>query len=226
MRLETASFVVGAALAVACGGKVPLSQSDSEQRTGSRNAPSPIDAGTGGSSMTGAATAADGSPATGKAILAPGADAASAASAPIAGSAAVRYACLSDEFGPSAPDTFVELDYERERCAGPGSDCTDFLTIRADCTLKLQVDNVGHDAMATPNDCSRLARWATSTLLAAALDDLPACSPAAGNPPESTEIELVSGPGPRKKTGICSDEPYVSHRACMASARATYFPGL
>ena len=142
------------------------------------------------------------------------------------GAPPVKYDCLRDDIGASAPEQFVELHYEIQSCAGQGSDCVDFLNIRADCSLSFQYRDVSHDATSAPDDCAALARWATSDVLGRALDDLPACSPGPGNPPELTEIQLVSGPGPRKKTGLCPDEPYVSHRACMASVRAKYFPGI
>lgn len=131
--------------------------------------------------------------------------------------------CLHGDVGASSPGEFVELDYSLRVCDGPGSDCADFLVIHGDCSLSYQHQNQTRSAAATAEDCAALARWATSDLLRNAFDDLAACDPGPGNPPVMTEITLASGPGPRKKMGLCPDEPYASHRACMAAVEARYF---
>ena len=140
--------------------------------------------------------------------------------------APTEFDCLNGDVGASSAGEFVELDYSLQVCDGSGSDCLDFLVIRNDCSLSLQRHNEPHDAVATAEDCAALARWATSDLLSAAFDDLAACTPGSGNPQVTTEITLRGGLGPRKKMGLCPDEPYASHRACMASVQAKYFPGI
>jgi hypothetical protein len=200
-------MVAAAAIVAACGGEVTSSRGDALGTAGSGRA------------------AHEGSPEGGtRSAEAP--DAGPASIGPNTAPASVLYDCLVADVGASSPELFAELDYELQACAGPGSDCLDMLVVRADCSVSLQVRNEPHNATATPKDCAALARWATSQVLARALDDLPACSPGSGNPPEMTEVQLVTGPGPRKKTGLCREEPYLSHRACMASVRARYFPAI
>lgn len=221
-RMRRGSFVVIAvtgAILLACGGNVTSSQRNPLGASGS------TPAARGNAPEAGVQTIA---PPTNSSSATPPStsSAASTPTAPNTGTTSAKYDCSGPDIGASAPDQFAELDYELQSCGGPGSDCVDFLVIRADCSLSLQHRDQPHDATASPEDCAALARWATSDLIARAFDDLAACSPGAGNPPEMTEIRLVNGPGPRKKTGLCTEEPYLSHRACMASVRAKYFPGI
>jgi hypothetical protein len=131
--------------------------------------------------------------------------------------------CLHGDVGAASPELFVQLTHERQVCDGQGSDCIEFVEIHADCTLVLQVNNEPRKAVAESADCDALARFATSSFLFAGLNDTTTCLPGSGNPAESTEIELTTGDGPRKKTSLCHEEPLISLRACLAAVEQKYF---
>jgi len=133
--------------------------------------------------------------------------------------------CLHGDVGAASPELFLSLTHHRQVCDGPGSDCIEFMEIDADCSLTFQVHNEPREATADSADCAVLARFATSSFLFAGLNDTTSCLPGSGNPAESTEIELTTGPGPRKKTSLCQEEPFVSLRACLAAVEEKYFSG-
>lgn len=132
--------------------------------------------------------------------------------------------CLHD-LGPTTPLLFRKLTHEEQVCDGPGSNCVDFFEARADCGLMFQSNNDRRDATAGADDCAVLARFATSQFLFNGLNDPVSCLPSTdGNPPEMTEIELTTGPGPRKKTALCDEEPFTTLRACVHGVVSKYFP--
>ena len=132
--------------------------------------------------------------------------------------------CLHAGFGPTMPEVFSKLNHEEQVCDGPGSDCVDFFEFRADCGLMFQSNNEPQNATATEADCAALARFATSQFLFDGLNDPNSCPPPPDrNPPVMTEIELTSGPGPRKKMDICLEEPFTTLRACVHAFVIKYF---
>lgn len=133
--------------------------------------------------------------------------------------------CLHGDVGSASPEVFSRLNHQREVCVGQGSECLELLEVRADCGLTFQLQNQSHEAVADAADCAALARFATSAFLFAGLNDTTSCLPGPGNPMETTEVELTTGPGPRKKTSLCQEEPLVSLRACVLAVRNKYFAG-
>ena len=207
-------MAVGALLIVGCGGTV---KGESGSELGAHGAEGP--AGTGGAAVK----AVPAMPAVPTSSQQPG-DA-----PPLDGGRTViqpgpLVECLHGDVGPAAAGQFIRLNHEQQVCDGPGSNCVDFFEIRADCGLTFQSNNQERKAVADAADCAALARFATSRFLAAGLDDTATCLPGPGNPPESTEIELTTGPGPRKKTSLCEMEPFVSLRACVVTLTTKYFP--
>ena len=207
-------MAVGALLIVGCGGTV---KGESGSELGAHRAEGP--SGSGGAAMKAMPTMPAAPTSSQHSGNAPPLDAGHAVIEP-----GPLVECLHGDAGPAAPEQFVRLNHQQQVCNGPGNDCVDFFEIRADCGLTFQSNNQSRDAVADAADCAALARFATSRFLAAGLDDTTTCLPGPGNPAESTELELATGPGPRKKTSLCEMEPFVSLRACVVTVTTKYFP--
>ncbi len=124
--------------------------------------------------------------------------------------------CLGD-VGPSTPDEFTWMMSQAKVRPGPSSAAVDFYTLDSTCTFGLQVENVRHRATLSPADCEGLKRWLTSDRLLVGLAS--GCGDNTGD--ESLEVAGFAS----KKFAGCTEEPFPSHRACLAGLRARYFPG-
>jgi hypothetical protein len=135
--------------------------------------------------------------------------------------------CMSGSFGPSSY-TLVDLLYEQQVGGCTSSACSDFVMFDSSCVMSLQVADVKTTATVEAGDCTLFKRWLTSDLLVNRLRDTVTCyygkdGPGSGTF-ESTQLLLADGAA-NKKTWMCSDEPFASHRRCIANFRAKYFPG-
>jgi hypothetical protein len=133
--------------------------------------------------------------------------------------------CLADDLPPFTHKP-LSLTYTREVGPCPSSYCSDFIEFDAySCVMKLQTKSTSYSAMLPPADCNAFIRWLGSDVLVSHLRDMSTCYgkdvPGAY---ESTELQLSDG-WASKKTASCAEEPFVSHRACIAKLRNKYFPG-
>jgi len=132
-----------------------------------------------------------------------------------------KYDCLGD-VGPSHPQAFESMSGWAQVGTCPGSSCVDFVDMDASCVYGLQVNNIRSTATIETQNCEALKRWFTSDVLLAGLGSK--CGGVTGA--ESLEIEGTSPVSSgRKKFDGCTEEPFPSHRACLAKIRAKYFPG-
>lgn len=133
--------------------------------------------------------------------------------------------CFADKFGPSS-GTLVDFFYQRQVDTCESSKCSDFMMFDPKlCELTLQVADEPFKATLSAEHCDLLKRWLTSELLIRHLRDTVTCYGAMiPGSFESTQITLSDGTA-NKKTFMCKDEPFSSHRACLAGFRAEYFPG-
>jgi hypothetical protein len=133
--------------------------------------------------------------------------------------------CLADDL-PAPTRKLTSLFYEKQVGTCPSSDCSDFVDFDAwTCVMKLQTKGVSYLATFPATDCNAFIRWLSSDILVTHLRDMVTCFgkdvPYAF---ESTQLDLSDGYA-AKKTASCPEEPFVSHRACIAKLRAKYFPG-
>ncbi len=141
-----------------------------------------------------------------------------------AGPALPSVDCLTDDFGPSS-GTLVDFHYEKQVGACGSSDCSDFVLFGPSCVMTLQVGGAKTSATLTAADCALFTRWVTSDLLVNHLrDSVTCCGKDVPGKFESTVVQRSDGYA-AKKTASCEQEPFASHRACIASVRAKYFPG-
>lgn len=130
--------------------------------------------------------------------------------------------------GPSHPDDFRSLSWNREHegCGG-FSKCTVFVTLDAACSLVIAADDVPHTLTMRPADCLAFKQWLTSDRLLAGLRDLARCPTIAekGNP-ESTQVELVSGVVGGKYDKSCTVEPFSEHRTVLQNVIDVHVPGV
>jgi hypothetical protein len=132
--------------------------------------------------------------------------------------------CLA-EVGPSSGATLVDFFYQRQVGTCESSMCSDFFKFDPSCVLTLQVADVEYTATLTSEHCTRFTRWLTSKVLVDHLRDTVTCYGAmVAGAYESTQITLSDGAA-NKKTFMCKEEPFVSHRECLDKLRAMYFPG-
>jgi hypothetical protein len=132
--------------------------------------------------------------------------------------------CLAGDFGPSSY-TLVDFFYQRQVGSCESSMCSDFMMFDPSCVLTLQVADVPYTATLSAAHCATFTRWLTSDLLVKHLRDTTTCSGAMiPGSFESTQLTLGDGMA-SKKTFMCKEEPFASHRACLDRLRAEYFPG-
>lgn len=132
--------------------------------------------------------------------------------------------CLTDDFGPSSA-TLVDFFYQRQVGDCESSACSDFIKFDPTCVMTLQISDVESTATLSAEHCAILKRWVTSDRLVSRLRDTVTCiTLGAPGKFESTQIQLSDGYA-SKKTFLCKDEPFESHRKCLEMFRATYFPG-
>ena len=132
--------------------------------------------------------------------------------------------CLTEDFGPSSA-TLVDFFYQRQVGDCESSACSDFIKFDPTCVMTLQVSDVESTATLSAADCAIFKRWVTSDRLVSRLRDTVTCiTPGAPGKFESTQIELSDGFA-SKKTFLCKDEPFESHRKCLELFRSIYFPG-
>jgi hypothetical protein len=133
--------------------------------------------------------------------------------------------CLTDDFGPST-ETFVDLLYERQVAPCESSACTDFYKLDTSCTFTVQVADVEHVTTLSAAHCAKVTKWLSSDRLVSHIKDTVTCyGVVVAGKFEATSLALGSG-RIAKKTFMCPDEPFASHRACLDSLRSIYFPGL
>lgn len=124
--------------------------------------------------------------------------------------------CLGD-VGPSQPEEFTWAMSQARVRPGLSSASVDFYTLDANCTFGLQVDNVMERTTLSAADCEGFKRWLTSDRLLVGLAS--GCGDGTGD--ESVEVAGMAS----KKFSGCTEEPFPSHRACLAKLRSRYFPG-
>lgn len=153
------------------------------------------------------------------------ADAADAADSADAAPPAMPVDCFADTFGPSS-GTLVDFFYQRQVDTCESSKCSDFMMFDPkSCELTLQVADEPFKATLSTEHCGLLQRWLTSELLISHLRDTVTCFGAMiPGSFESTQITLSDGTA-NKKTFMCKDEPFSSHRTCLDRFRTEYFPG-
>jgi len=135
--------------------------------------------------------------------------------------------CLTDPFGPST-GTLVDFFYELQAASCESSACSDFILFNPSCEMTLQIADVKFKATLDAKDCATFTRWASSDLLVDHLRDLTTCYYGKYGPSgaayEATTVTLAEGIV-QKKTWMCGDEPFASHRRCLNALRGKYFPG-
>jgi hypothetical protein len=133
--------------------------------------------------------------------------------------------CFTDDFGPSS-FSFVDFFYQQQVGACEASSCSDFVMFdNSSCVMTLQVADIEHKATLEPAHCTMFKNWLSSDLLVSHLRDSVTCAGKVSGIYESSQVTLSDGPA-SKKTFMCPDEPFASHRACIMKLRATYFPGI
>jgi hypothetical protein len=132
--------------------------------------------------------------------------------------------CFTDDFGPSSV-SFVDFFYQQQVGACEASSCSDFVMFDTSCVMTLQVADIEHKATLSPPHCAMFQKWLSSDLLVSHLRDSVTCAGKVAGIYESSQITLSDGTA-SKKTFMCPDEPFASHRACIMKLRATYFPGI
>jgi hypothetical protein len=132
--------------------------------------------------------------------------------------------CFVDDFGPSSVG-LVDFFYQQQVGPCEASSCSDFVMFDPTCVMTLQVADVEHKATLSPAHCTMFKNWLTSDLLVSHLRDTVTCYGKVAGVYESSQLTLTDGPA-QKKTFMCPNEPFASHRACIAKLRATYFPGI
>jgi hypothetical protein len=133
--------------------------------------------------------------------------------------------CWTGAYGTSS-GTLVNFLYELQTGGCESSACMDFVTLDAACEMTLQVADVKYTATVEAGDCFNFKRWLTSQVLIDRINDLTTCYYGKGGSGrfEASTITLDGGVS-AKKTWLCGTEPFVSHRTCVTSFRAKYFPG-
>jgi len=134
--------------------------------------------------------------------------------------------CWSGTYGtPSG--SLVDFFYQQQVGGCESSACSDFVLFdAATCVMTLQVADVKYPATLDSGDCFIFKRWLTGDVLISRLNDTTTCYYGKGGSGtyEATTVTLAEGIA-QKKTWMCGDEPFVSHRRCIQSFRAKYFPG-
>lgn len=126
------------------------------------------------------------------------------------------------DIGPSHPEMFVSMSGQSKTGACPSSACFEFVRMNASCVYGLQANNTQYTATISTEDCDGLKRWFTSDVLLKGLR-----SPCGGyTGEEEVEVEATDPTySAAKKFDGCTEEPFPSHRACLAAIRAKYFAG-
>lgn len=150
-----------------------------------------------------------------------------------AATATVAYDWHGD-FGPCRPDQLGNSQgsvFKGSGCGG-GGPCEGYgwafypaSLPFADRTCKFELSRM-HESTVTAvlddADCAALKCWLTSDVFLAGLDDGTPCGDGIGI--ESTELQLLGGESHARKFSLCTEEPFVSHRATLSAVLAKCFP--
>jgi hypothetical protein len=131
--------------------------------------------------------------------------------------------CLADDL-PAPPRKLMRLYYLSSDTVGDVEGPQEVGFEASSCVMGLNLADGSPRATLSPTDCDHFIRWLSSDLLVTHLRDDVTC---VGNdrPMEQTALVFSDLDPVVKNTASCPEEPFVSHRACIAKLRAKYFPG-
>ena len=120
------------------------------------------------------------------------------------------------------PDALVDFEWEEQTGTCSGSSCWTYVFIETGCSLRVQRDDTEKTFVMTAADCAAARGCATNARFLDVIRNGTGCSD--GATPESFELTLVQGDGPRRKTWGCAEPTVALERTCLGALADRVYP--